>query len=183
MQLGLQPNRIVNDHLATFERLVGDGVGVVALHYCVEVPPYGRESEAMLAAIGGHFEVHWSVNPHWEAEFTSLPPHPVTAGVRPFTQLDEWYFNMRFRERGVTPLLSAVPPAHTMQRDNGPHSGNHAVRAMVADGKPQVVAWAYQRPDGGRGFGDTGGHFHANWQDPNARGLVLNAVEWVAGLR
>ena len=33
---------------------------------------------------------------------------------------------------------------------------------------------------GGRGFGYTGGHFHANWQDDSARRLVLNAIEWVA---
>ena len=39
-----------------------------------------------------------------------------------------------------------------------------------------------ERPDGGRGFGFTGGHFHRNWGDPNFRKLVLNAILWTAGL-
>ena len=53
-----------------------------------------------------------------------------------------------------------------------------AVRDLVARGVPQVVAWAYERPGGGRGFGYTGGHFHANWENDNARQLVLNAITW-----
>lgn len=170
----------VNPHLAQFGRLLDRGVGVVALHYCVEVPPKGAEATAMLRAIGGYFETHWSVNPHWEADFKALPEHPVTRGSAPFRMLDEWYFNMRFEPTGVIPLLSAVAPAHTMERGNGPHSGNDAVRDLVARGVPQVVAWAYERPGGGRGFGYTGGHFHHNWSDDNARNLVLNAIEWVA---
>lgn len=171
---------LVNNHLETFRRLLAQGVGVVALHYCVEVPKGTPSAEAMLDAIGGYFETWWSVNPHWKAEFTTLPDHPVTAEIAPFALQDEWYFNMRFRDEGVTALLSAVAPESTMARRNGPHSGNEAVRKRVAEGVPQVTAWTYERPDGGRGFGYTGGHFHRNWQDDNARNLVLNAIQWVA---
>ena len=171
---------LINEHLASFNRMVTAGVGVVALHYCVEVPKGSPSADAMLTAIGGYFETDWSVNPHWEANFISLPEHPITAGISPFTMLDEWYFNMRFSQQGVTDILSAVAPASTMERRNGPHSGNDAVRKLVADGIPQVTAWGYDRPGGGRGFGYTGGHFHKNWQDDNARNLVLNAIEWVA---
>jgi len=81
---------------------------------------------------------------------------------------------------GVTPILSAVAPLHTMERKNGPHSGNDAVRRLVAAGAPHAVAWAYERPKGGRGFGYTGGHFHANWENANARNTVLNAILWSA---
>ena len=45
-----------------------------------------------------------------------------------------------------------------------------------------MLAWAVYRPDGGRGFGFTGAHFHKNWGDPNFRKLVLNAILWTAGL-
>jgi len=45
---------------------------------------------------------------------------------------------------------------------------------------PQTVAWAFERPDGGRGFGFTGGHFHKNWGDDNQRKTVLNAILWTA---
>ena len=37
-----------------------------------------------------------------------------------------------------------------------------------------------QRPDGGRGFGFTGGHWHRNWANENFRKLVLNAIAWTA---
>lgn len=174
---------LINNHLTLFNRLLDEGVGVVALHYGVEVPRGSASAQAMLRAIGGYFETDWSVNPHWEANFAELPRHPVTRGIEPFKQQDEWYFNMRFQNEmtGVTPILSAIAPESTMARGNGKHSGNDAVRKLVADGVPQVVAWAYEREGGGRGFGYTGGHFHANWEDDNARNLVLNAIIWTAG--
>jgi hypothetical protein len=50
----------------------------------------------------------------------------------------------------------------------------------VADGEPQHVAWASEAPNGARGFGFTGGHFHRNWGDENMRRVVLNAILWVA---
>ena len=53
---------------------------------------------------------------------------------------------------------------------------------LEAKGRDEVLAWAVERPDGGRGFGFTGGHFHRNWGDPNFRKLVLNAILWTAGL-
>ena len=54
------------------------------------------------------------------------------------------------------------------------------MRRAVAAGEPQVVAWAFERPDGGRGFGFTGGHFHRNWGDDDFRTIVLNAIVWIA---
>lgn len=173
---------VVVAHLPQFSRLIDAGVGVVMLHYAVEVPRGGAAARQVLRATGGYFETHWSVNPIWEAEFTGLPDHPISAGVAPFALRDEWYFNLRFTPQmaGVTPILAAVPPPSTVQREDGPHSGNPAVRALVAEGARQVVAWAYERPGGGRGFGYTGGHYHANWDDDNARRIVLNAIEWTA---
>jgi len=50
----------------------------------------------------------------------------------------------------------------------------------VKRGEPQHVAWAYERADGGRGFGFTGAHFHDNWANDDFRKLVLNAILWVA---
>ena len=43
-----------------------------------------------------------------------------------------------------------------------------------------MIAWAYERKDGGRGFGFTGGHFHRNWADENFRKVVVNAILWAA---
>ena len=47
---------------------------------------------------------------------------------------------------------------------------------------PEHVAWAYERPDGGRGFGFTGGHWHWNWASDSFRKVVLNGIAWTAGL-
>jgi hypothetical protein len=46
---------------------------------------------------------------------------------------------------------------------------------------PEVVAWVYQRPGGGRGFGFTGMHTHWNWAQDDFRTTVLNALVWIAG--
>jgi hypothetical protein len=44
------------------------------------------------------------------------------------------------------------------------------------------MMWSVERPDGGRGFGFTGGHFHLNWQNDDQRRLILNALVWLAKL-
>jgi len=100
--------------------------------------------------------------------------------VKPFKIADEWYYQMRFREemKGVTPILTAVPPDSTRRGGDGPHSGNPAVRA--GQGTPEHVAWVCDRPDGGRGFGLTGGHTHWNWGHDQLRKVVLNAIVWIA---
>jgi type 1 glutamine amidotransferase len=172
---------MVIPHLDEMDALAKKGVGIVCLHYAVEVPK-GAAGDRFLDWIGGYFEMDWSVNPHWTANFASLPEHPITRGVKPFAINDEWYYHMRFRPemRGVTPILTDLPPGESLSRPDGTHSGNPHVRAAVARGEAQHVAWAAQRDDGGRGFGFTGGHVHWNWADPNFRKLVLNAIAWCA---
>jgi type 1 glutamine amidotransferase len=169
------------NRLQTIGGLMKKGVGLACLHYGVE-PTKEKGQPEFLDWIGGAFEINWSVNPHWDANFNKLPNHPITRGVKPFQIRDEWYFNMRFREgmKGVTPILSAVPDGSTTNRNDGPHEGNPAMREMVARGEVQHVAWAAERADGGRGFGFTGGHFHKNWGDDNFRKVMLNAILWVA---
>lgn len=170
---------MVNAHLDVVDHFAKMGMGVACLHYGVEVPK-GKSGDKFLEWIGGYFETFWSVNPHWVAEFKTLPDHPITRGVKPFTINDEWYYNMRFtkEKKGVTEILTAIPPDSTLDRPDGPHSNNEHVRKMK--GQPTCVAWAYERPGDGRGFGLTGGHFHWNWGHDQMRKLVLNALAWVA---
>jgi type 1 glutamine amidotransferase len=167
-------------HKQELAALMKQGVGLACLHYAVE-PTIDKGERELLDWIGGCFEINWSVNPVWDADFKTLPEHPITRGVKPFTLQDEWYFHMRFRDSGVTPILSAVPPLSAISRPDGPHEDNPTVRALVKQGNvPQTVAWATERADGGRGFGFTGGHYHRNWENDNVRKLVLNAILWVA---
>ena len=173
---------IQKDHLETIQKLMDKGVGLACLHYAVEVPK-GKPGDKFLDWIGGYYETGFSTNPHWVAEFKSMPEHPITRGVKPFSIKDEWYFNIRFRPemKGVTPILSAKPDDETRRGSRLRPAGPYA-HIVEAKGRDEVLAWAVERPDGGRGFGFTGAHTHKNWGDPNFRKLVLNAILWTAKL-
>lgn len=180
--LGSDGGGLVHQNLAALDKLVKKGVGLACIHYTLDLPKGSRPAQLMLDAIGGYYEQHWSVNPTWEADFKELPKHPIANGVKPFRISDEWYFHMRFVEdmKGVTPILTAIPPDRAKQGGDGAHSGNPTVRSRI--GLPEHVAWAYERPDGrGRGFGFTGGHVHWNWGHDQLRKLLLNAFVWVGG--
>jgi type 1 glutamine amidotransferase len=163
---------IQHDRLSEIDRLMKHGVGLCCAHYAVEVPKE-KGGPDLTQWIGGYYEDGYSINPVWNAQFDQLPIHPITRGVEPFSITDEWYYNIRFPEglSGIKPLLVATPPDRTRRTD----------AAKSHPGRAEVVAWAIERPDGGRGFGFTGGHTHANWGNDNFRKLVLNALLWTAG--
>jgi hypothetical protein len=158
------------------------GVSLGLAHYAVEVVPDKGGAE-WKEWIGGHYENSFSCNPIWEADYQTLPVHPLTRGVKPFKTKDEWYFNMRFRDNkaGVKDILVAKPSDAV--RD-GPyvHPKGPYPHIQAAKGRPETMMWAVERPDGGRGFGFTGGHFHLNWQNDDQRRLILNALVWLAKL-
>lgn len=158
------------DRMDRLEKLISKGTGWVNLHYAVDYEI--RHGKRVLGWMGGYYEPGYSINPHWDAEVRSLPKHPITSGVKPFVLRDEWYYNMRFNDdmKYVTPILTALPPDNTR--------GTEA--AKMNKGRPEHMAWAYEKPEGNRGFGFTGGHFHRNWGDENFRRLVLNAILWSA---
>lgn len=170
---------VVMQHLDELDAVAKRGVGIAALHYGVEVPK-GKAGDLMLKWTGGYFEINWSVNPHFKAEFTTFPDHPVARGLKPFAIDDEWYYHMRFAEgmKNVTPILTAVPPDSTRERPDGEHSNNPTVRA--GKGNPEHLAWVVEREDGGRGFGFTGGHWHWNWACDSFRKAVVNGILWTA---
>jgi len=169
-----------DDHLAFIGTLMKLGVGLACLHYAVEVPK-DKGGPEFLDWIGGYYENRWSTNPHWVADIKSLPDHPITRGVKPFAVKDEWYYNIRFRPemKGVTPILVAKPSDETRQGTNSSPRGPYS-HIVAASGRDEVIAWAVERPDGGRGFGFTGGHNHINWANESFRRIVLNALLWVA---
>lgn len=167
-------------HIKEVDEMVKKGVGVGCVHYGVEVPK-GDPGEALLRWTGGYFETFWSVNPHWTGDFKEFPKHPVANGVKPFSTNDEWYYNMRFNEamKGVTPILTAIPPDGTRKGKDDAHGGNAFVRENK--GRAEHVVWVYEGPTS-RGFGCTGGHFHWNWGQDDYRKCILNAIVWIAKL-
>lgn len=162
---------------------VRKGAGFMAIHYGVEVNK-GPAGDHYLDWMGGYFETFWSVNPWWTPKFEKFPDHPTARGVKPFGVNDEWYYHMRFTPdmKGVTPILSALPPLETAPEKSSSHGGNPDVHADIKAGHPQVMAWAYDRPDGGRGFGFTGMHLHENLGQDDFRKVLLNGAAWVSGL-
>ena len=163
---------IQKEHKEVVAKLMEKKVGFVNLHYAVEYPK--NHSEHILNWLGGYYETGFSTNPHWVANFKKMPDHAITRGVKPFDIKDEWYFNIRFRPemKSVTPILTATPP----------DTVRGTPEAKQFPGREEIVAWAFERPDGGRSFGFTGGHTHKNWGDVNFRRLVVNSILWSAKL-
>lgn len=165
----------VNGHEAKLDELAKSGVGIMCMHYGVEVPP-GEQGELFKQWIGGHYEAGFSVNPHWTAEVEINAEHPISKGVPGFTANDEWYYNMRFADPDSSAhILTAIP---TEDRINRYIHWTPAGKAGL--GKRQTMMWAVERADGGRGIGFTGGHWHRNWAIDDFRKVVLNAIVWVA---
>jgi len=170
---------IQGDRIKLVDQLAKKSVGIGCAHYGVEVPK-GEAGEAMHRWIGGYYEHEYSVNPMWRPDFKAFPDHPVSRGVKPFALIDEWYFNVRWGSmKGITPILVAKPSDPV--RD-GPYvypPGPYP-HIQAAKGREETMMWVFERPDGGRGFGFTGGHKHVNWSNENFRKVVLNALLWIA---
>jgi quinoprotein glucose dehydrogenase len=157
------------ERAATIARQIARGCGFLTFHFSTFAPDaYARE---ILEWSGGYFDWETDGKRQWHSAIRTLdaevqlaaPEHPALRGVQPFRLREEFYHNLRFDpERAATPLLR-VP----------------ALGGREPDGN--VIAWAKQRPNGGRGFGTTCGHFYEHWQHADFRKFILNAIVWSAG--
>lgn len=153
---------IQGDHLEKIGRLMKKGVGLACLHYAIEVPK-DKGGKEFLDWLGGYYETGYSQNPiNYVAVKQASPKHPISRGWTSFAGEDEWYFKIRFRpdDPRVTPIITALLPP--------------------AEPNREVVAWATQREDGGRGFGYCGGHFYRNWNNHDLRQVIVNGILWTA---
>ncbi len=86
--------------------------------------------------------------------------HDIVRGVAPFRLREEFYYQLKMIDTNrVKPILQTT-----------------------IDGNVETVAWAWQRADGGRAFGFSGGHFHSNWSRIEYRRLMAQAVLWTLKL-
>ena len=154
---------VQQNRLAEIDHLAKQGVGVLCAHYAVEVQK-DRGGPEFLRWIGGYFETYLSINPTWMMTHPVLAKdHPITRGVKPFDIQDEWYLPHaapRQHGRGDGDLERTCRHDNTRQGKDDPHGGNPTVRAGVGKNLTEVLSWAAERPDGGRGYGFTGGHYH-----------------------
>lgn len=147
------------------QRLIEARVGIVMIHQAVRS---SRELAPQATTWTGGVHVSGvSDRGHWPTHHARFPSHPVTRGVRPWTITDGWLNRIQFVKdmRGITPLVWS-------SRDHGGSS---------AGGAPDVVAWTYDRADGGRSFCFTGLDAHSAWSIPGVRQLVVNGILWSAG--
>jgi type 1 glutamine amidotransferase len=100
---------------------------------------------------------------HKVVETTCQPAanHPATVGMKEFKLKEEFYYALKRdpNNKSLTPLLTAKIDDHD-----------------------EMVAWAWEREDGGRSFGFSGLHYHANWQVANYQRLVAQGVLWTTKL-
>ena len=161
------------ERLAKLTQLMDAGAGLVLLHQAMDLPagPDGAKIKSWLGAV---FHSDIGSRGHWDMEFTQIPAHEVTRGVKPFAApADGWLYNLHFAEKGVVPLLTGAVP----------DKSRSTAEAKKHNGRAEVIAWAYQRPGhAGRGFGFTGADLHKSWEYPSQRTLVLNGILWSTGL-
>jgi hypothetical protein len=143
-----------------------NGAGLVLIHQAVGFPEAHLDLGRRL--FGGVYAPGVSRRGHWRSEHKLFPEHPVTRGVAPWSIRDGWLNGIVFTEGmdGVTPLLWSG------RRHGGSPDG----------GAADVVAWAYERPGGGRSFVFTGLDAHSAWSHAGLRRLVINGILWSAGL-
>jgi len=153
---------------AHMKRLMDAGTGFVMLHQSVDLPE--DHAEEMKSWLGAVWQGDIGCRGHWDMEFSDFPTHPITRGVTTFAApLDGWLYNLHF-EPGATPLLSgAVPDKARTTEDAKAHVG-----------RAEVVAWSYERPNGGRSFAFTGCDLHRNWSVESQRRFVINGILWSA---
>lgn len=154
--LGSDPKR-----LAAFQRLSERGGGLVCLHWGMGCKD-AKYIADFVALFGG---CHGGPDRKFKVVTAKLQPaapvHPAVRGIGPIEIREEFYYRLKFPKdrKGIRPLLE-VP----------------------IEGETETVAWVYNRPDGGRSAGFSGGHFHENWNRPEYRRLMTQSILWTLDL-
>jgi type 1 glutamine amidotransferase len=164
-------------NLAELAAMMARGCGIVCIHFATglrgeDVAEDGEHP--LLHWTGGYFATRCQHHQSFATVFPAAtispaaPTHPVSRGWREFTVNDEPYYNNYFGPDdnrlmpGVTALATSLLPPDSPQRE--------------------IVAWAVERRDGGRGFSIVMPHFFRNWRDEDLRRFVLNGIAWTAKL-
>lgn len=146
--------------LEAFAQLAARGGGMIALHWGM-----GTRDEQFIA---GFLRLFGGCHggPDRKYKVVEAPvqvvdaDHEIVRGVAPFTLREEFYYQLK--------LIDAERV--------------HPILQTTIDGRAETVAWAWQRADGGRSFGFSGGHFHDNWSRVEYRRLMSQSVLWTLKL-
>jgi sialidase-1 len=159
--------------LAELEELIDGGCGILCYHYATGLTAGQVSSDGdhpLLRWTGGYFatrcEHHQSIARIFDRAYVEIraAEHPVMRGVQPFAIYDEPYIKNYFGPHGlaanVVALASAQLPPENPQ--------------------DEVIAWAVERPNGGRGMAIVLPHFYRNWKVDDLRKMILNGIAWVS---
>ena len=152
-------------------QLMAKGAGLIALHQASTVP--NRTSVIPMADWLGavRFGMADRTTEIAQIRISGAGENPIANGLKPFEYLDEFYPTLTFSTTDkITPILTAK--THIQTRDNKP-----VFEEPPAD---HVIAWAAERPNGGRSFGFTSGHYLLTFDQPEIRTMLLNAILWTA---
>ncbi len=153
------------------------GCGIVVVHYATgllaeDVAEDG--AHPMLDWLGGYFATrckhHQSVARIYPSATITpgAPDHPICRGWKEFSLHDEPYIQLYFGGPGNRPASNVTTIATSMLPPETPAR--------------EIVAWAVERPDGGRGFSVVMPHFYKNWTVDDLRKCILNGIVWTAGI-
>ena len=157
----------VADHLLSnentckkFQQIVNAGKGIVGLHWATGLlhEKNKERGQLWLDSLGCIYDINQSnVMMDYSNVIRLVKDHPVSNGWLDFLVYDEYYLNMKVA-KGAVPV----------------------VKVEIADGNEEIVAWCYQRQDGGRSYANTLGHYHYNFANPSFLKMYLNGILWTA---
>lgn len=152
--------------IATIQKLVDDGVGIVSIHQAVEFPP--QLAKLSLDWTGAVYKKPRAGRGHWDSTHNQFPDHPATRGVSPWKINDGWLNGFTFVDdlKGITPLV---------------WSGKEHVGSQQG-GEKDIVCWTFDRANGGRSFNFNGLDAHSAFKNAGMTQLLVNSILWTAKL-
>lgn len=145
------------ERLKAFQDYARRGGGLVGIHWGIG-SKRDEDVAAFLPLLGA---THGGNDRKYAFLKTRFRPttesHPIQHGLRPIDIEDEYYYNLKqFKSHSpIVPLMEAR-----------------------IENKWYMVAWAWERPQGGRSFGFSGLHYHGNWGEEVYRRLVFQGILW-----
>jgi type 1 glutamine amidotransferase len=142
---------------AALKRLAARGGAIIALHWSVGA----KDAEfiagqlALLGGTRGGPQRKYVVLEN-DVKLASRS-HPILRGLADFRVKDEFYYR-----------LDLVEPSPAF----------HPLLTTHLEGRDEIIAWAWERPGGGRSAAYVGLHFHANWERLDYRRLVVQMIRW-----
>jgi hypothetical protein len=145
------------ERLKAFQHYARRGGGLVGIHWGIG-SKRDEDIAAFLPLLGA---THGGKDRKYAFLKTRFRPtnesHAIQQGLRPIEIEDEYYYNLKqFKSPSpIVPLMEAR-----------------------IENEWYMVAWAWERPQGGRSFGFSGLHYHGNWSNETYRRLVFQGILW-----